>query len=152
MTKTIISVLFLFALACSLLPSVAQAQTNFIFSSFQCDPGSCKNQTTAPVFQGTVTVTFNGTCTGGAVAGIEAFATSFVGVPGPCEVPYTPFAQVEVSRETLLDDFGCPYDVDTETNIADVLDVLGNVVFNTSSSTSCDGSTSGPFTVGTRPC
>jgi hypothetical protein len=152
MTRNI-CVMFVFILLCVFVPSHAHAQTNFVFSSFQCDPVSCESRTSIPVFQATVNVDFIGTCTGGAVPGIEAFATAFVGSPEPCQVPYTPVASVVVSTQEMTDDFGCnPFFVDTETTNADVLDVLGNPVFHKSSSASCDGGTSGPFSVGARPC
>jgi hypothetical protein len=143
--------LFVFAMGASFLVPAAQG-TDFVFSSFQCDPVSCIETTAVPVTQGSVSVSFNGTCTGGVVAGIEAFATAQVGIPNPCQSPYTPRAQISINEQELLDDFGCTYLVDTEINRFDIFDASGINVFNNSSGSSCDGSTTGPFTAGTRPC
>lgn len=72
MNKTIALLLFL---AAALLTPRAHA-TDFVFSSFQCDPVSCTERTPEPVLMGTVSVTFSGVCTGGAVGAIESFATA----------------------------------------------------------------------------
>jgi hypothetical protein len=129
----------------------AKAQ-DFVFSSFQCNPSSCENRTPFPVLQGSVTVTFQGVCTGSVVEGIQSFATAFVGAPQSCSEPFTPVARIVVSESEFLDDFGCPFLVDTVTENADVLDIFGDTVFHKESGAACDGSTTGPFAVGTRPC
>lgn len=150
MNKTLLTILALWFVAALFAP--AAHATDFVFSSFQCDPSSCIEQTPVPVTQGSVFVSFNGTCTGGAVAGIEAFASAQVGIPEPCQTAYTPQAKIAVTRSELLDDFGCEYFVDTEINRFDIFDATGVNVFNSSSGAACDGSTTGPFQVGFRPC
>src|ERR1051325_10398334 len=139
---------FLFIALGVLFVPPAHAQ-DFVFSSFQCDPLSCDARTPFPVFQATVNVTFDGTCTGGVVGGIDSFATTFV---NECPVPFTPIAHIEVSTAELEDDFGCIFVVDTVTESSEVQDVLGNTVFFKSSGASCDGGLSGPFSAGIKPC
>jgi hypothetical protein len=148
-----IAFLFSLAVACVALPNSAHAQTNFVFSSFQCDPLSCTATTPVPEFQAQVSVDFIGTCTGGAVGTIESVAVAVVGATAPCLAPYTPVATNTVTTEEFLDDFGCnPFFVDTVTASADILDFFGNPVFHKSTGFSCEGGTSGPFVVGTIPC
>jgi hypothetical protein len=151
MTMKITAASFLFFAVGFLFAPAAHAQ-DFVSSSFQCDPLSCEERTPFPVLQATVNVTFDGTCTGGAVGGIESFATAFVGLPDPCPVPFTPIARIEVSTADLLNDFGCIYFVDTVTESAEIRDALGNTVFFKSSGASCDGGLTGPVTFGTKPC
>jgi hypothetical protein len=142
---------FSFAVFSVLFAPAARA-TDFVFSSFQCDPSSCVERTPVPVTQGSAFVSFNGTCTGGAVAGIEAFASAQVGTPNPCQSPYTPEAKISIQTTEQLDDFGCEYAIDTEINAFNIYDASGINVFHNSSGTSCDGGTTGPFTAGSRPC
>lgn len=148
--KRLIALVFVLVGLAVLTPS-GQA-TDFVISSFQCDPSSCTERTPSPVFQATVFVSFNGVCTGGAVGGIESFATAFVGAPTPCKVPFTPVARIVIDESEFLDDFGCPFLVDTVTENADVLDVIGDTVFHRETGAACDGSTSGPFSAGSQPC
>lgn len=147
----IFAALFLFLALGVLFTPAAHAQ-DFVFSSFQCDPLSCEERTPFPVFQATVNVTFDGTCTGGAVGGIESFATTFVGLPNPCPVPFTPIARIQVDTARLLDDFGCLFFVDTVTESSEVQDVIGNPVFFRSTGASCDGGLTAPLSAGTKPC
>src|SRR5262245_12712151 len=113
-----------------LLHLPAAHATDFVFSSFQCDPLSCINRTPFPVFQGSASVSFDGTCTGGAVAGgIHLLASAVIGIPIPCSTPYTPEAKASKQTIELLDDFGCEYSVDTVLNVVTVYDAFGINVF-----------------------
>jgi hypothetical protein len=142
---------FCFLTVVSLLAPVARAQTNFLLSTFQCDPSSCVEQS-PPDVVGSAFVSYNAACTGGAVGSFEGSASSVVGKDGPCNSPFVAKAQVTRSRQTQLDDFGCPYDVDSVTQTAQVLTPLQVIVFSTEGGVSCDGGTFGPTNNGTRPC
>lgn len=140
----------------ALVPSAHAQSPDFIFSSFQCDPISCVNEL-PPTLQGEVTASFNGTCTGGAIGGIEGFAKSQVGVTptgesAPCSTPYIPRVAFVVHRSELLDDFCDVYSLDTVTESADVLDPLRDLVFHREISSSCDGGVTPVARIGTQPC
>jgi hypothetical protein len=134
----------------AVLAPTAHAQ-NYLFSSFQCDPTSCQEEGPAET-QGSVLVNFNGTCTGGVLNGISGSAEITIGVPTACKTPYIPLATVETSETEYLDDCGDPYYVDYVTGTAEVISPTGGTVLNISGTSGCDGSTSGPTTIGTKPC
>lgn len=142
--------LFCFLAGAAFLPPTSRA-TDFVFSSFQCDPTSCQEQT-VPVVAGTAFVSYDATCTGGAVPGFSGSAKSQVGVNGPCNSLFIAQAQVQQSTTTQLDDFGCPFNLSTATAIAQILTPLGVPVFTDTFSVSCDGGISGPTNNGERPC
>src|SRR5437016_5754098 len=98
--------LCLAASAALIAPVVHAQNSGFLFSSFQCDPASCRQETPIPVLQGSASVSFTSTCTGGAVSGIEGETKSFVGVPTACSSSFTPRASVETFRTQHLDDCG----------------------------------------------
>jgi hypothetical protein len=149
----IIATLVFIATSAVLIAPVVQAQTSsFLFSSFQCDPLSCKEQTLLPVFVGTASVSFTSSCSGGAVSGLEGDTISRVGVPTACSTALTPRASVETFRTEHLDDCGIPFFVDTVRQNSDVLDALGDVIFHKDLEASCDGGTGGPIVVGEKPC
>jgi len=150
MKRMLVSICFLAVLG--LFVPAARAQTNFIFSSFQCDPSSCIDETPIPVFQGLALVTFDSTCTGGAITGISGRAKAVVGDIGQCRDPYTPHAEIDRYRSTYLDDCGNPYSVDSETEIAEIKNAGGAIVFLDEAGVSCDGGTTGPTSNGSRPC
>jgi hypothetical protein len=125
--------------------------TDFVFSSFQCDPSECIEQT-VPVTQGSAFVSFNATCTGGAVGEISGSASIVIGVPTACNAPYVAYAQVQQSTQTLLDDFGCAYDLSSETQIAKIFNSAGTLVFDDEAGVDCQGGTFGPTNNGLRPC
>lgn len=126
-------------------------RADFVFSSFQCDPSECIEQT-GPRTVGTAFVSFNATCTGGVVNTIEGSAQAQIGVPDACTLPYIAFAQIQQSTETELDDFGCPYDLSTVTQIASVFTAAGVQVFSDQGGSDCQGGTFGPTNDGTKPC
>src|ERR1700746_1488148 len=88
-----------FVLASFLLPLTHA--TDFTFSSFQCDPSSCVEQT-LPTESGSAFVSFNATCTGGAIGGIEGSALARIGIPEPCSAPFVAKAIVQQSTTTQL--------------------------------------------------
>lgn len=144
-------------LACSISFSVAFAQTahaktDYVFSSFQCDPLSCQEEGPAETI-GSVQVSFNSTCTGGAIGGLNGSAKITIGIPNACKTPYIPFAIVETSQSEYLDDCGDPYYVDYVTETGEVISPLtGATVFNLSNSAGCDGSITSPVVIGNKPC
>ena len=150
MRKTLYCVSFITAV--TLLVGSAKAQTNYVFTSFQCTPSSCIEETPIPVVQGGVAVSFTSTCSGGIVSGISGQASAVIGINGECPVPYTPHAEVDKSTTTELDDCGDPYNVDSETEIAEIKSVLGTIVWLDEAGASCDGGTFGPTNNGTKPC
>jgi hypothetical protein len=135
----------------ALFAQAATAQTNYVFSYFQCDPSSCQEEGPAET-QGGVLVSFSSTCTGGAVPGLSGKAAITIGTPGACKTPYIPYALVETSATQYLDDCGDPYTVNYVTEIGEVFSVLGVTVFNISNSAGCDGSIQSPVVIGTKPC
>jgi hypothetical protein len=154
------TLVFCIGLGVLLFASSARAQNpppNFIFSSFQCDPLSCDNRS-LPTVEGTVFATFDSTCTGGAVGGIQAEMTTIIGIdpvtgqPSPCHVPLVARAAFEVFRTEELDDFCEPFLLDTVRQISEVLGPLGVFLWHKELSASCDGGGTGVFVAGTRPC
>jgi hypothetical protein len=147
--KIALGLLCFFTVA-SFLPSPIHA-TDFVFSSFQCDPSECIEQT-APTTVGTAFVSFNATCTGGAVSTIEGSALAQIGVPEPCTAPFIAFAQIQQSTTTELDDFGCPFNLSSVTQTAKVFSAAGVQVFSDVGGSDCQGGTFGPTNDGTKPC
>lgn len=146
--KTIIFSLFF---GCCLLHGAPARATDFVFSSFQCDPISC--QETGPLATiSSAFVSVDSTCTGGVVPGFNKTVLANVGTPGECMIPYQPFALVEKITSTLLDDCGDPYDVDTMRTSAEVFDSPGHVVFSLQAEFSCDGGEGSPTQFGSKPC
>ena len=146
------STVILFWLSIACWPSAAQ--TNYVFSSYSCIPTSC-TETGALANSEIVTVVFGGTCTGGAIAGINGSATIQIGNPLPCKTPYVPYASATVTTTDIENTDVCPpsvYEVDTVTFTAEVFNILGTVVYYADASESCDGSESGGTKTGTKPC
>ena len=129
-------------------PSHAQG---FVFSSFQCDPSSCAEQT-GPTVAGSAFVSFNSTCTGGIIAGIDGSALARIGIPDACTTPFIAKAAVEQSTTTQLDDFGCTFNLSSVTQTAEILTPFLTVVFTDEQGSDCQGGTSGPTNNGTKPC
>jgi hypothetical protein len=134
-----------------LAPQPAHAQVDYVFSYFQCDPSSCQ-ETGPPETIGSVLVSFNGTCTGGAIAGLNGSAKITIGVPKACSTPYVPYALVETSESEYLDDCGAPYYVDYVTETGEVFSISGITVVNISNTSGCDGSITSPVVIGKKPC
>lgn len=146
--KTVLAVCCFFA-AVSFLHPTAHA-TDFVFSSFQCDPSSCV-ELTLPTTTGSAFVSYNATCTAG-VPSIEGSALAKVGDPEPCPRPYVAKALIEQSMTTQLDDFGCPYNLSIVTQTAQILTPFLVVVFNDQLTVDCQGGITGPTLNGTKPC
>jgi hypothetical protein len=142
--------LFCFLAAASILAPASHA-TDFVFSSFQCDPSSCSEQT-LPTEVGSSLVSFNATCTGGVVGDIEGSALAQVGIPEACSTPYVAKAQVQQSTTTQLDDFGCPFNLSSVTQIAQILTPFLVPVFTDKAGLDCQGGTFGPTNNGDKPC
>lgn len=156
--KTLALICFLGFAAVLFAPSAhAQSSPDFIFSSFQCDPLSCDNRL-GPTFEGSVSATFDGVCTGGAIGGIESEISAVIGIdpvtglPAPCTSAYIARAAFETSRKEELDDFCEPFLIDTVTSIGEILNFVSTPVWHKELSASCDGGTTGITTFGTRPC
>jgi hypothetical protein len=132
------------------MTSAAHAQ-GYQFTYFQCDPISCKN-TGPPEFQGSVSVSYNSTCSGGVITGIDGSAQASIGINGPCPNLYIPQALVETFTTELLDDFGCPYFIDTVRNHSEIYNQFGIIVLHISNEASCDGGGTNDTISGTRPC
>jgi len=146
----IVLAFFCFCAVASFLVPPAHA-TDFVFSSFQCDPSQCIEQT-MPITVGSAFVSFNATCTGGMVGSIEGSALAQIGVPNPCPAPYIAYAQIQQSTQTLLDDFGCPYDLSSVTQTAKIFSAAGVQVYSDVGGVDCQGGTFGPTNDGTKPC
>jgi hypothetical protein len=143
--------LCLVVLTTTLTPKV-HAQTDYVFSYFQCDPTSCEEEGPAET-QGSVSVSFTSTCTGGAVGGLNGSASIKIGIPNACKTSYIPYALVRTSETEFLNDCGDPYYVAYVTETGEVFNpATGATVFNLSSSAGCDGSTTSPVSVGFKPC
>lgn len=147
--KTALSLCCFLAITCFSAP-MGRAN-DFVFSSFQCDPSTCVEQT-LPTEVGSAFVSFNATCTGGIVGNLEGSALAQVGIPEPCAVPYVAKALIEQSTTTQLDDFGCPYNLSTVKQTAEVLTPLGTIVYSTEAGIDCQGGKFGPTNNGTKPC
>ena len=135
-----------------LCTSRSKGATDYVLSSLQCNPLSCDERTPFPVFQGSVFVSYDATCTGGKVSSISGRAFSQIGVPEACPTPYTPHAQIKTKSTLLMDDFGCVYEVDSIIEIAEVFDASGSLILHEDTSVSCDAGTGPVFIVGNRPC
>jgi hypothetical protein len=149
-TSTIFLVALLTLGVFAVFHPTAHAQ-DFIFTSFSCVPASCIDETPVPVTQGTAIVTYSGTCSGGAIAGVSGTAKAQVGINGQCQTTYTPHAEVDKYRTTYLNDCGVPFSVDTVREIAEVKK-LGAILWQSEASVSCDGGVDGPTGAGTKPC
>jgi hypothetical protein len=126
----------------------AHAQTDYVFSSIQCDPVSCQEEG-PPETSGSVAVGFVGYCTGDIVPVLSIGAKVYM---ENCSTFYIPFALVETSKTEYLDDCGDAYYVSYETPSAEIQNLDGITVFNLSATYGCDGSESSPITIGTKPC
>ena len=144
--KTILAVLAVLAI-CTVFAPAAHA-TDFVFSSFQCDPLACEETGPTATFSSAF-MTVDAACTGGAVDGFHVSASASV---INCQVPYTPYVKAEQLHATLLDDCGDPYNVDTLRVWAEVFSVFGNVVYSTHKDDGCDGGESAPIVFGEKPC
>jgi hypothetical protein len=151
MTMRTAGLLLCAALFAAFFPQTGHAQTNYEFSYFQCDPLSCV-EIGPPETIGSVLVSFNSTCTGGAIGGLNGSAKITIGIPGACKTPYVPHALVETSRTEYLDDCGDPYYVDYVTETGEVFSVSGITVVNISNESGCDGSITSPVVIGKKPC
>jgi hypothetical protein len=136
------SILFVLLMS---LSKTATAQ-NYEFSSYQCSPSAC--QLLGPATKsGGVTVTFSGTCTGGAVTSISTFASTYI---SNCTVAYQPFAKMQISDTEVSQ---CPAVwVSYVTPWDEVFTVGGVVVFSQYLTFGCDGSKTGTVKIGTKPC
>jgi len=151
----IILVAFGLCLACILFAPSAHA-TDFVFSSFQCDPVSCQDSGIFDVVS-EASVSVDAFCTG---SGIEfhKLVKAQVGIDPvtgevePCNSPYEPKALVERHTTELVDDFGCPYNLDTMRLSAEIFDSLGGIRWSAQQEFSCDGGEGAPTVFGTRPC
>ena len=142
------SVALLFPLLTSFCVPVG-AQTNYEFSYFNCNPTSCEIEGPAAK-NSSVTVTLQSGCTGGIVSTIDTFATAFV---ANCTVPYIPYAYMQNTSTELYDDTTCSsYWLDYATPNAEVFTAGGVVVWHNAVTYGCDGSTSGPTSIGSKPC
>ena len=154
--KSLIGILSVGALM--LFIPTAHAQTpDYIFSSYECFPFSCVSQV-GPTFIGVAKADFQGTCTGGAIAGIEANIQSIIGFnpqtgePQACSSLYTARASFEIVRTEQLDDFCEPYLLDEVRSIAEIWDIVSFPVWHKELSSGCDGSNTGITSFGTKPC
>jgi hypothetical protein len=137
-----------------LLAPHAHAQTNYVFSYTQCNPLSCEEL--GPYErQGSVFVSFNGTCTGGIVTGIKANAGIQIGSNGVCSLPYQPYALIKTSILELENRDACPpyfYDVSYVTETVEIYNLLGTTVYYYAATQGCDGSITGATVLGKIPC
>jgi predicted outer membrane repeat protein len=140
-------ILLCFSASVTTLAPQAQA-TDFIFSYFLCSPTSCAEEGPAEK-SGSVLVSYNSTCTGGAIGGYDGDVEV---VLANCAVPYIPYALVQTHRTQYLDDCGYPYYVDYVTPNGEVFNASGTVVFHIDITYGCDGSKTNQTTFGTKPC
>ena len=147
MMKTF-ALLFVFVVI-AFVPS--RAQTNYVFSSYQCDHSSCVEIGPYAKTE-SVSVTFHGVCTGGIIGGIEAEASTTL---LNCTVPYSPTASTEPFSEEYEDDDVCPpvvYTVDYVTPISAIYNSAGTAVFTEYYTSGCDGSGTTTTKEGSHPC
>jgi hypothetical protein len=132
-------------------PVPSRAQVNYVFSSYQCNPSSCVEiGPSAKTEQ--VSVNFSGVCTGGAIGGIEAEATTTL---LNCTVPYVPTASTEPFTEEYEDDDECPpepYTVGYVTPISAIYNSAGTEVWSEYYTAGCDGSGTTTTQEGEYPC
>ena len=149
-TANLKSILFVISLS-ALFCRPAGAQTNYQFSSFQCDPLSCSEEG-PPMKSGHVSADLNSTCTGGAISGINKSITVTL---ANCSVNYIPYVLIQKSTTEFYDDNTCPptaYYIDYATFNGEVFTVGGVVKYHSETTYGCDGSESGPTNLGTKPC
>jgi hypothetical protein len=123
----------------------AHAQAyGYYLVNFQCDPVSCEEQGPTAT-ESYAEVQYYGDCAlpDGGDAPLDGRSEAFVGINGPCSVPYYPIASAWTSSGTLFDANGDPYNVDYVTSIAEIFAASGTIVDYNSGTFGCDGSVSG---------
>jgi len=135
----------------------AQSSPDFIFSSHECSPLSCIDEV-GPTTVGRAAASFDGVCTGGAIAGIGSDVVATIGINPQtgeiqaCQSPYYARASFEIVRTEQLNDFCEPFLLDEVREMGEILDVSKLPVWHKEHSAGCDGGTTEFTTFGTRPC
>jgi hypothetical protein len=126
----------------------------YYFSSYQCDPLSCVEQTPTPVYSGYARVNLNAVCTipSEATHPLSGTASAVVGGVGTCHSAYTPYALIERNTIIVPIDSCNENSVDTATFTAEVWSASGTVLFSTSAKVQCNFQTTGKQQSGSLPC
>lgn len=131
----------------------ASAQNyGYYIVSFQCDPISCEEQGPTATTSYAETL-FYVTCSPPDAPDfdIDSGAEAYVGIPTPCNAPYTPVASIATSTSDFLDDNGQEYQVWYVNSIAEIFTASGQIDNYGQADWGCDGSYA-TYGTGAKPC